>query len=115
MIALLLSASPNHSNFMLGTVDVHIRYGVPDWPNLVSESVFEEPVLPLASPGLHTELRIGKLAAPYIASGRLLPIFDPAWSLLVRAHFIVYPERHAQRPEVVEFVSWLRKQVAHDD
>ena len=175
-IALSVSASPIHSNFTLGAVDVDIRYGVPDWPNLVAEPIFEEPVLPLASPGLLTELRIGKpadlldcpliqstmhvvqwpawfasrklvatperfafrfdrttltleaavqglgvalesgkLAAPYIASGRLLPIFDPAWSLLVRAHFIVYPERHAQRPEVVEFVSWLREQVAHDD
>jgi LysR family glycine cleavage system transcriptional activator len=172
-IALSVSASPNHSNFTLGLVDIDIRYGVPDWPNLVAEPVFEEPVLPLASPELLAERRIGtpadllacpliqstmnvvqwpawfasrklvatperfafrfdrttltleaavqglgvalesgELAARYIASGKLLPIFDPAWSLLVRGHFIVYPERHAQREEVVRFVAWLREEVA---
>lgn len=171
-IALSLSASPSHSNFTLGAVDVDIRYGVPDWPNLVVEPVFEEAVLPLASPELLAERRIGtpadllacpliqstmnvvqwpawfasrklvatperfafrfdrttlaleaamqglgialesrRLAASHIERGKLLPIFDPAWALSVRGHFVVYPERHAQRREVVKFVTWLREEV----
>jgi len=172
-IAFSLSASPNHSDFALGQVDIDIRYGLPDWPNLVVESVFEERILPLASPdllarqpihvpadmlkspliqstmsvvqwpawfasrgligtperfafrfdraylsleaavqGLGIALESEQIAAQHIASGRLRPIFHPAWSLPVRAHFMVYPERHANRVEVVQFVAWFRAQVA---
>ena len=172
-IAFSLSASPSHSDFALGQVDVDIRYGIPDWPNLVVEPVFEERILPLASPdllarqtinvpadmldspliqstvsvvqwpawfasqglvgtperfafrfdranlsleaavqGLGIALESERIAAPYIASGRLRPVFHPAWSLPVRAHFIVYPERHASRVEVMQFVAWFRAEVA---
>ncbi len=171
-IALSVSASPNHSNFTLGLVDIDIRYGVPDWPNLVVEPVFEESILPLASPeflaenaigtpvdllgcpliqstmsvvqwpawfasrklvatperfafrfdratlaleaamqGLGVALESAQIGAQHIAGGRLLPVFDPSWALPVRAHFVVYPERHAQRVEVAKFVLWLREQV----
>src|SRR6185369_102643 len=48
-IALNLSAAPTHSDFALGQVDLDIRYGVPQWPNLVVEPLFEELILPLAS------------------------------------------------------------------
>jgi len=48
-IALNLSAAPTHSDFALGQVDMDIRYGVPQWPNLVVEPLFEERVVPLAS------------------------------------------------------------------
>ena len=51
-IALSLSASHVYSDFALGQVDVDIRYGLPDWPNLVVEPIFEENILPLASPDL---------------------------------------------------------------
>lgn len=51
-IALTLSASPAHSDFAAGRVDLDIRYGVPRWPGLVVEALFDEPVLPLASPAL---------------------------------------------------------------
>jgi len=172
-VALSLSASPSHSDFALGQVDIDIRYGVPDWPNLLVEPVFEESVRPLASPallarrpikkaadliecpliqstvsvaqwpawfasrkligvpahfafrfdraylaleaavqGLGFALESEQIAAQHIASGRLRPVFPASWSLAVRAHFIVYPERHAQRIEVAQFVSWLRAQVA---
>ncbi len=171
-IALSVSASPSHSNFTLGLVDIDLRYGVRDWPNLVVEPIFEETVLPLASPEFLAERRIGKpaellacpliqstmnlvqwpawfasrklvatpgrlafrfdrttlaleaaiqglgvalesrqLATPHIDRGKLLPVFDAAWALSVRGHFVVYPERHAQRPEVVKFVAWLREEV----
>ncbi len=171
-IALSLSASPDHSDFALGQVDIDIRYGVPEWPKLIVEPVFEERVLPLASPdllarlpihaaadlldrpliqstmslvqwpawfasrglsgtlerfafrfdrsfmtleaavqGLGVALESEQIAAPHIASGRLRPVFSPAWSLPVCVHFVVYPERHAQRVEVALFVAWLREHV----
>ena len=49
-IALNLSAAHIHSDFTQGTVDLDIRYGVPQWPDLVVEPLFEERILPLASP-----------------------------------------------------------------
>lgn len=172
-ISLSLSASPAHSDFALGQVDVDIRYGVPEWPNLVVEPIFEERIMPLASPdllarqpvhvpsdllqrpliqstvslvqwpawfasrhligtperfafrfdrasmaleaavqGLGVALESDRIAAPHLDAGRLRPVFHPAWSLPIKAHFMVYPERHAQRPEVAQFVAWVREQAA---
>ena len=48
-ISLNLSAAHTHSDFALGQVDMDIRYGVPQWPNLVVEPLFEERIVPLAS------------------------------------------------------------------
>ncbi len=170
-ISLSLSASPVHSDFVLGHVDVDIRYGIPEWPNLVVEPIFEEHILPLASPdllarqpvhvpsdllqrpliqstvslvqwpawfasrniigtpdrfafrfdrasmsleaavqGLGVALESDRIAASHIEAGRLRPVFHPAWSLSIEAHFMVYPARHAQRVEVSQFVSWMREQ-----
>jgi LysR family glycine cleavage system transcriptional activator len=71
-ISLNLSAAHIHSDFALGPVDLDIRYGVPRWPDLVVEPLFEEPVLPLASPAFiraHRLRRIEQLAeAPLIQS-----------------------------------------------
>ncbi len=172
-ISLSLSASPAHSDFASGHVDVDIRYGAPEWPNLVVEPVFDERIMPLASPdllasqpvqlpsdllgrpliqstvnlvqwpawftsrnligmperfafrfdrasmsleaavqGLGIALESDRLAAPHIEAGRLQPVFHSAWSLPIKAHFMVYPERHAQRPEVAQFLGWMREQVA---
>jgi len=171
-ISLSLSASPVHSDFALGQVDVDIRYGIPEWPNLVVETIFEEHILPLASPdllarspihvpsdllkrpliqstvnlvqwpawfasrnligmperfafrfdrasmsleaavqGLGIALESDRLAAQHIEAGRLRPVFHPAWSLAIKAHFMVYPERHARRVEVARFVAWVKEQV----
>jgi LysR family glycine cleavage system transcriptional activator len=170
-ISLSLSASPVYSDFALGQVDVDIRYGVPEWPNLVVEPISEERILPLASPGLLARLSVsapsdllqcpliqstvslvqwpawfasqaligvpehfafrfdrasmsleaavqglgvalesGWIASPHIEAGRLRPVFHPGWSLPIKAHFMVYPERHAQRTEVAQFVAWVREQ-----
>jgi DNA-binding transcriptional LysR family regulator len=49
-ISLMLSASHVHSDFQLGQMDIDIRYGLPNWPNLEVEPVFTEKILPLASP-----------------------------------------------------------------
>ena len=49
-ILLNLSAAHTHSDFALGQADIDIRYGVPKWPDLEIEPLFEERILPLASP-----------------------------------------------------------------
>lgn len=49
-IALNLSAAHTPSDFALGQADIDIRYGVPNWPGLVVEPLFEERIVPLASP-----------------------------------------------------------------
>lgn len=48
-ISLNLSAAHTHSDFALGQVDLDIRYGVAQWPELVVEPLFEELITPLAS------------------------------------------------------------------
>jgi len=61
-----------HSDFALGPVDLDIRYGIPRWPDLVVEPLFEERILPLASPAFirtHRLKRIEQLLdAPLIQS-----------------------------------------------
>jgi LysR family glycine cleavage system transcriptional activator len=47
-----LSAAHTHSDFARGEVDLDIRYGNVRWGDLHVESVFEEEILPLASPAL---------------------------------------------------------------
>lgn len=49
-VSLFLSASHLHSDFELGQVDIDIRYGVPNWPQLVVQPIFKEAIMPLASP-----------------------------------------------------------------
>ncbi len=71
-ISLNLSAAHIHSDFALGPAELDIRYGVPRWPDLVVEPLFEERVLPLASPAFiraHRLKRIEQLqGAPLIQS-----------------------------------------------
>jgi DNA-binding transcriptional LysR family regulator len=49
-ICLMLSASHIHSDFQIGQMDVDIRYGLPNWPHLEVQPIFQEKVMPLASP-----------------------------------------------------------------
>jgi LysR family glycine cleavage system transcriptional activator len=168
-ISLVLSASHVHSDFQLGQMDIDIRYGLPNWPNLEVEPVFSERILPLASPelirthALHqpadllrvpliqssvnvvqwpdwfarfcaeqrpermglrfdrammsldaavqklgVALESASIGQSLVASGKLQPVFEEQLSLEVQAHFMVYPARHASRPEVQSFLEWLR-------
>lgn len=170
-ISLSLSASHVYCDFALGLVDIDIRYGIPDWPNLVVDPIFEENILPLASPdfllrqpvhspeelaerpliqstvsivqwkdwfaarrldlapvryafrfdraamsleaavqGFGVALESQRIAAQHIANGQLLPVFHADWGIPVHAHFMVYPERNAQRAEVAQFISWVKEQ-----
>lgn len=172
-VSLFLSASPTHSDFALGQADLDIRYGAPNWPDLVVRPLFDERILPLASPALlrgrrihapadllrlaliqstvsvvqwrdwfasqgvqdvpeHFPLRFDRaqlvldaavqglgvalesstIAAPHLAEGRLTAVFGPERATTVQGHFLVYPARHAKRPEVEAFVSWLLAQAA---
>jgi LysR family glycine cleavage system transcriptional activator len=170
-ISLVLSASHVHSDFQIGQMDIDIRYGLPNWPNLNVQPVFTERVLPLASPefirrhrirepadllevpliqssvnlvqwpewfaqhggelrpdrmalrfdrammsmdaavqSLGVALESAMLGRNHIDTGRLQPVFDTDLSLEVKAHFVVYPARHASRPEVMSFVQWLEQE-----
>lgn len=167
-ISLNLSAAHTHSDFALGQADIDIRYGVPQWPNLVVEPLFEERIVPLASPafiqehrlkrpehlldvpliqstvsvvqwpdwfaafteqrapdrfavrfdraqmsldaamqGLGVALESTTNAGRHIAERKLRPLFGLDKAIKVKAHFAVYPARHAKRPPVEAFLSWL--------
>lgn len=163
-----LSASHTHSDFALGQADLDIRYGVPQWPDLVVEPLFEEAILPLASPafirehrlrridqllevpliqstvsvvqwsdwlrrfsdkraperfaarfdraqlaldsatqGLGVALESATMASGHLADGKLRPVLGLDKAVRVKAHFAVYPARHARRPPVEAFLHWL--------
>ena len=97
-IALNLSAAHTHSDFALGQADIDIRYGVPQWPDLVVEPLFEERIVPLASPAFIREHRLKRpeqlLELPLIQSN----ISVVQWSEWFRAFMDQRaPERFAVR------------------
>lgn len=167
-ISLNLSAAHTHSDFALGQADLDIRYGVPQWGDLVVEPLFEECIVPLASPAFIRERRLKRIeqllempliqsnvsvvqwsdwlarfaglrapdrftlrfdraqmsldaatqglgvalesatnAEQHLAEGRLKPVFGLDKAIRVKAHFVVYPARHARRPPVEAFLSWI--------
>ncbi len=172
-ISLNLSAAHIHSDFALGPADLDIRYGAPRWPDLVVEPLFEERILPLASPGfirrnrlkridqlleapliqsnvnvvqwtdwfaafsgrraperftlrfdraqmamdaaimgLGVALESATLAGGHLSEGRLRPVFGLDKSVRVKAHFAVYPARHAKRTPVEAFLAWIHAEAA---
>ena len=172
-ISLNLSAAHTHSDFGLGQADLDIRYGVPRWSELVVEPLFEERIVPLASPAFIRERRLRRIeqlrdvpliqsnvsivqwsdwlarysgqrapdrfalrfdraqmsldaatqrlgvalesatnAGMHLADGRLMPVFGLRRAIVVKAHFLVYPARHAQRPAVAAFLDWIRGEAA---
>ncbi len=172
-ISLNLSAAHTPSDFQLGQADIDLRYGVPNWPNLVVEPLFEERVVPLASPafiqehrlkrpehlldvkliqsnvsvvqwpdwfaaftnkrapdrfavrfdraqmsldaatqGLGVALESATIAGRHIAERKLRPVFGMDKAIKVKAHFAVYPARHAKRPPVEAFLTWVHREAA---
>jgi len=172
-ISLNLSAAHTHSDFGLGQVDLDIRYGVPRWPNVVVEPLFEERIVPLASAtfirehrlkraeqllgvpliqsnvsvvqwsdwfaaftdkrppdrftlrfdrahmsfdaaaqGLGVALESTTTGGKHLAEGKLRPVLGLDKSILVKAHFAVYPARHAKRPPVEAFLSCVHGEAA---
>lgn len=172
-ISLNLSAAHTPSDFALGQADIDIRYGIPQWGDLVVEPLFEEAIVPLASPafikahklkraeqlldlpliqsnvsivqwsdwfgrftrlrapdrfslrfdraqmsldaatqGLGVALESAVNAGGHLTDGRLKAPFGMDQAVRVKAHFAVYPERHAKRPAVEAFLSWLHSEAA---
>jgi DNA-binding transcriptional LysR family regulator len=175
-IALNLSAAHTPSDFALGQADLDIRYGVPQWDDLVVEPLFVERIVPLASPGFIREHRLKRIeqlfdvpliqsnvsvvqwsdwlrefsdrrapeqfalrfdraqmsldaatqglgvalesavnAGPHLSTGKLKPVFGLDKAVRVKAHFVVYPARHAKRPPVEAFLSWVHGEAARTE
>ena len=175
-IALNLSAAHTPSDFALGQADLDIRYGVPQWSDLVVEPLFEERIVPLASPAFIREHRLKRIdqlfdvpliqsnvsvvqwsdwlrafserpaperftlrfdraqmsldaamqglgvalesavnAGPHLSTGKLKPVFGLDKAVRVKAHFVVYPAKHAKRPPVEAFLSWIHGEAARTD
>jgi DNA-binding transcriptional LysR family regulator len=172
-ISMNLSAAHTPSDFALGQADIDIRYGVPQWPDLIVEPLFEERIVPLAHPafirehrlkrpeqllelpliqsnvsvvqwsdwfaafsdkrapdrfavrfdraqmsldaatqGLGVALESATIAAGHQADGKLRPVFGLDKAVRIKAHFAVYPARHAKRPPVEAFLDWLHREAA---
>lgn len=175
-IALNLSAAHTPSDFALGQADVDIRYGVPQWGDLVVEPLFEERIVPLASPAFIREHRLKRIdqlfevpliqsnvnvvqwsdwlrafserraperfalrfdraqmsldaatqglgvalesavnAGPHLSTGKLKPVFGMDKAVRIKAHFVVYPAKHARRPAVEAFLAWVHEEAARTD
>ncbi|HEY8358928.1 MAG TPA: LysR substrate-binding domain-containing protein [Ramlibacter sp.] len=81
-IALNLSAAHTHSDFALGQADIDIRYGVPTWGDLVVEPLFEERIVPLASPAFIKEHRLktpAQLAGVPLIQSNVSVVQWPDW------------------------------------
>lgn len=172
-ISLNLSAAHTPSDFALGQADIDLRYGVPNWGDLVVEPLFDERIVPLASPAFIRERRLKRIdqllevpliqsnvsvvqwsdwfkafsdkRAPdrftirfdraqmsldaatqglgvalesvvtanlHLADGKLKAVFGLDKAVRVKAHFAVYPARHAKRPAVEAFLSWIHGEAA---
>jgi DNA-binding transcriptional LysR family regulator len=97
-IALNLSATPTHSDFALGQVDVDIRYGVAQWPDLTVEPLFEERIMPLASPDFirtHRLRRPEQLADAPLIQSTVSVVQWTDWFAMVSDRRA--PERYAAR------------------
>jgi DNA-binding transcriptional LysR family regulator len=68
--------------------------------------------LDAAIQGLGVALESSTNAERYLSEGKLKPVFGIDKAVKVKAHFAVYPQRHARRPTVEAFLSWLHGEAA---
>jgi DNA-binding transcriptional LysR family regulator len=68
--------------------------------------------LDAAKQGLGVALESATNASGYLAERKLKPVFGPELAIRVKAHFAVYPARHAKRPPVEAFLAWLHREAA---
>ena len=172
-ISLNLSAAHTHSDFALGQADIDIRYGVPQWGDLVVEPLFEERIVPLASAGFIRQHRLKRVeqllnvpliqsnvsvvqwsdwfaqfssvrapdrfsvrfdraqmsldaatqglgvalesatnAEGHLREGKLKAVFGLDKAVRVKAHFVVYPAKHAKRRPVEAFLAWVHHEAS---
>ena len=62
--------------------------------------------------GLGVALESATMAGRHLAEGTLRPVFGFDKCVRTKAHFAVYPARHAKRPAVEAFLSWLHAEAA---
>ena len=65
-----------------------------------------------AAQGLGVALESTTTGSKHLAEGKLRPVLGMDKSIRVKAHFAVYPVRHAKRPPVEAFLSWLHGEAA---
>ena len=70
--------------------------------------------LDAATQGLGVALESATNAAGHLADGKLKAVFGLDQAIRVKAHFAVYPQRHAKRPAVEAFLGWLHKEAAQE-
>ena len=62
--------------------------------------------------GLGVALESTTIAGRHIAERKLKPIFGFERAIKIKAHFAVYPARHAKRPPVEAFLAWLHREAS---
>ena len=60
-----------------------------------------------AAQGLGVALESTTTGSLHLADGKLHAVLSMDKSIRVKAHFAVYPARHAKRPPVAAFLAWL--------
>ena len=68
--------------------------------------------LDAATQGLGVALESATIAGRHMAERKLRPVFGLEKAIKVKAHFAVYPARHAKRPPVEAFLTWLHHEAA---
>jgi DNA-binding transcriptional LysR family regulator len=68
--------------------------------------------LDAATQGLGVALESATIAAQHLADGRLRPVFGLDRCVPVKAHFAVYPAKHAKRAPVEAFLTWIHGEAA---
>ena len=65
-----------------------------------------------ATQGLGVALESATIAGQHLADGKLRAVFGLEMAVKLKAHFAVYPARHARRPAVQAFLAWLHAEAA---
>lgn len=68
--------------------------------------------LDAATQGLGVALESATNAEQHLAEGRLKPVYGMDRAIKVKAHYAVYPARHARRPPVEAFLAWIHGEAA---
>lgn len=68
--------------------------------------------LDAATQGLGVALESAVNADQHLSERKLLPVFGFDKAIRIKAHFAVYPVRHARRPEVQAFLAWIHSEAA---
>ena len=65
--------------------------------------------------GLGVALESAVNAGVHLSTGKLKPVFGLDKAIRVKAHFVVYPARHAKRAPVEAFLGWIHGEAARTD